>query len=192
MPGSPTSYIYDGQVRQMTSRKVTVTVQERERRAGGAHAHALRLAPWLDPDRHPRPADLPVDARDAPASIGDANAGNFRYLNHFFEVNQAQSVDELEEAIVAQPGRARGSTRSRPTPRATRCYADISVVPHVTNEKATTCNTVARDARPSPRSGCRCSTARCRPASGAPTPTRSSPASSARPTCRSCAAATTS
>ena len=50
----------------------------------------------------------------------------------------------------------------------------------------------ARARRPSRRSACRCSTARARRASGAPTPTRSSPASSVPATCRSCSATTTS
>ena len=54
-------------------------------------------------------------------------------------------------------------------------YADISVVPHVTNEHAEQCNTVARARRRSPRSACRCSTARARRASGAATRRRSSP-----------------
>ena len=52
-------------------------------------------------------------------AMGDANAGNFRYLNHFFEVNDAQSVERARGHHRGIPGRSRGSTRSPPTARAT-------------------------------------------------------------------------
>ena len=101
-------------------------------------------------------------------AIGDANAGNFRYLNHFFEVNQAQSVDELEEVITRNQGVPWVNTIAADS-EGNALYADISVVPHVTNEKATTCNTALGNATFG-RSACRCSTARCPRASGARDP----------------------
>ena len=36
--------------------------------------------------------------------MGDANAANFRYLNHFFETNLAQSVREYDRGAAPQPG----------------------------------------------------------------------------------------
>ena len=48
--------------------------------------------------------------------MGDANAENFRYLNHFFETNQAQSVAQLD-ALERATRASRGSTRSPPTQR---------------------------------------------------------------------------
>ena len=139
VPGSPTSYIYDGEVRQMTSRDVTVTVknasgglEERTRTLYDTHHGSvltgilgLPLFPWT-----------PATAW----SIGDANAGNFRYLNHFFEVNQAQSVDELEEVLVRNQGVPWVNTIAADS-EGNALYADISVVPHVTDEKAAVCNT---------------------------------------------------
>ena len=51
-------------------------------------------------------------------AMGDANAGNFRYLNHFFEVNNAQSVSELDGHHQAQPGHPMGQhDRLRPSGR---------------------------------------------------------------------------
>ena len=45
--------------------------------------------------------------------------GNFRYLNHFFEVNQAQSVERAERHHRAQPGRPVGEHARRRLDRAT-------------------------------------------------------------------------
>ena len=116
VPGSPTQYLYDGQVRTMKGDKVTVNVPG----AGGKLVPTTRtlystvqgpimtsllnlpLFPWT-----------PVIAH----ALGDANAGNFRYLNHFFETDKAQSVRELDE-ISAATRASRGSTRSPPIRRA--------------------------------------------------------------------------
>ena len=140
VPGSPTSYIYDGEVRQMTAQDVTVqvknpdgSIEDRSRTLYDSHHGSiltgllgLPLFPWT-----------PTTAW----AIGDANAGNFRYLNHFFEVNQAQDVDELDELIKRNQGVPWVNTIAADSD-GDAYYADISVVPHVTNEKATTCNTV--------------------------------------------------
>ncbi len=140
VPGQPTSYIYDGEVRQMRSEDVTVEVktaggglESRSRTLYSSHHGSvltsilgLPLFPWT-----------PATAW----SIGDANAGNFRYLNHFFEVNQAQDVDELDELIKRNQGVPWVNTIAADSD-GDAYYADISVVPHVTNEKAQTCNTV--------------------------------------------------
>ena len=105
----PPSYIYDGQVRADDAREdVTVQVKNADGGTRAAHAHAV-LDSHHGSDPH-RLLGLPLFPW-TPATawaIGDANAGNFRYLNHFFEVNQAQSVDELERDHQAQPGRAVG------------------------------------------------------------------------------------
>jgi hypothetical protein len=73
-------------------------------------------------------------------AMGDANAGNFRYLNHFFEVNQAQSVADLHDIITRNQGVPWVNTLAADS-TGQAYYADISVVPHVTNEQAALCNT---------------------------------------------------
>jgi len=139
VPGSPTTYLYDGQPRQMTADPVTVTVKNadgslstRSRTLYSSHhgpvmtsIFGLPLFPWT-----------PTTAW----SIGDANAGNFRYLNHFFETNLAQSVQELREILERNQGVPWVNTIAADS-GGDALYADISVVPHVTNEKAATCNT---------------------------------------------------
>ena len=95
VPGSPTQYLYDGQVRTMKADKVTVQVPG----SGGNLVPRTRtlystlqgpimtsllnlpLFPWTPLIAH---------------ALGDANATNFRYLNHFLETDMAQSVRELD------------------------------------------------------------------------------------------------
>ncbi len=139
VPGSPTTYLYDGQPRQMKQEDVTVTVknadgslESRTRTLYSTHHGpvltsilGLPLFPWT-----------PATAW----SIGDANAGNFRYLNHFFEVNQAQSVQELRDIIERNQGVPWVNTLAADS-TGKAFYADISVTPHVTDEQAAVCNT---------------------------------------------------
>ena len=106
-------------------------------------------------------------------------------MNHFFEVNQAQDVDELDEVIKRNQGVPWVNTIAADSD-GDAYYADISVVPHVTNEKAATCNTVLGRAtfealRLPVLDGSLLDTA-----SGAATRTRSSRASSGRRTSRAC------
>jgi acyl-homoserine-lactone acylase len=139
VPGSPTSYFYDGQVRQMKAEDVTVVVKNsdgslspRTRTLYSSHQGSifteilgLPLFPWT-----------PTTAW----AMGDANAGNFRYLNHFFEVNHAQSVQELHDILVRNQGVPWVNTIAADS-TGQAYYADISVVPHVTDEQAAACNT---------------------------------------------------
>ncbi len=139
VPGSPTTYFYDGELRQMEAEQVTVqarnpdgSLSPRNRTLYSSHHGpiltsilGLPLFPWT-----------PATAW----AIGDANAGNFRYLNHFFEVNHAQSVDELRELTERNQGVPWVNTIGADS-NGVAFYADLSVVPHVTNEKAATCNT---------------------------------------------------
>jgi acyl-homoserine-lactone acylase len=141
VPGSPTTYLVDGQPRQM--RAQTVTVQAR--RADGSLEPRSRtlytsdfgpiftsllgqpLFPWT-----------PATAY----AMGDANAQNFRLLNHFLEVDRVQSTVELDaierryEGIPWVNTIAADSTGSA-------YYADIGSIPHVTDEDVQRCNTTA-------------------------------------------------
>jgi len=139
VPGSPTTYLYDGQPREMETDVVTVTVrnadgslEEQTRTLYSTHHGpvftsllGLPLFPWT-----------PATAW----AIGDANAGNFRYLNHFFETNMAQSVGELREILERNQGVPWVNTIAADS-NGDALYADVSVVPHVTDEKAVVCNT---------------------------------------------------
>jgi acyl-homoserine-lactone acylase len=135
VPGSPTTYLYDGQPRQMTSREVTVTLQDgstQTRTLWSSHHGpiltsilGLPIFPWT-----------PATAW----ALGDANAPNFRYLNHFLEVDQAQSAKEVLEVLKRNQGIPWVNTIAADD-TGDALYADISVTPHVTEEKAQLCNT---------------------------------------------------
>jgi acyl-homoserine-lactone acylase len=139
VPGSPTTYIYDGQPRQMKADDVTVmakradgTLEPRTRTLYSTHHGpifdsllGLDIFPWTEGHAF---------------SMGDANANNFRYLNHFFEVNHAQSTNELDDILHRNQGIPWVNTLASDS-AGKAYYADISVVPNVSNSKAAVCNT---------------------------------------------------
>ena len=139
VPGSPTAYLYDGQPRQMSADNVTVKVRgpggalEDRTRTLYSTVHGpvfdsilgLPLFPWTSAQAH---------------AMGDANAANFRYLNHFLETNMAQSVREYDRVLRRNQGIPWvNSIAADSTGEA--YYADIGVVPNVSNAKAAACNT---------------------------------------------------
>jgi acyl-homoserine-lactone acylase len=134
MPGLPTSYVYDGKVEQMKADRVTVKVPGGERtrtlystRHGPVFTSLLGLPlfPWT-----------PTTAY----AMGDANAQNFRYLNHFYEVNRAQSVRQLDAIERRYQGIPWVNTIAADS-RGEAYYADIGAIPNVSNAKAANCNT---------------------------------------------------
>lgn len=139
VPGSPTSYVQDGQTKQMKADVVTVTaknpdgsVSPRTRTLystdhGSIFTSLLgqNLFPWTPSTAY---------------AMGDANAGNFRYLNHFLETNEAQSVGDLHDILVRNQGIPWVNTLAADSSGDTM-YADISVVPNVPDSKAQVCNT---------------------------------------------------
>jgi acyl-homoserine-lactone acylase len=137
VPGSPTTYVYEGQPRQMRADRVTVRLgdgQERTRTLYSSHHGpvftsllGLSAFPWT-----------PAKA----FALGDANAPNFRYLNHFFETNRAQTVRQLDRVLRRNQGIPWVNTIAADS-RGEAYYADISVVPHLTDEQAQRCNTAA-------------------------------------------------
>ena len=134
VPGSPTSYIYDGKIEQMKADRVTVKLPGGDRtrtlystRHGPIFTSLLGL-----------PA-FPWTATSAFA-MGDANASNFRYLNHFLDVNRAQSVRELDAIERRYEGIPWVNTIAADS-QGEAYYADIGAVPNVSNAKASACNT---------------------------------------------------
>jgi acyl-homoserine-lactone acylase len=135
VPGSPTTYLVDGERREMTRDRVVVDLGGGEQRTrilysseyGPIFTSILGLPafPWT-----------PATAY----SIQDANAGNFRYLNHFLETNMAQNVVEYDRILRRDQGIPWvNSIAADSTGKA--YYADLSVVPNVTDAKAQECNT---------------------------------------------------
>ena len=138
VPGSPTSYLYDGQVKQMDADRVTVQVPgpsgRLEPRSRTLYSTVqgpvftsilgLPLFPWTSAQAH---------------AMGDANAANFRYLNHFFETNLADSVREYDRVERRNQGIPWVNSIAADS-RGEAYYADIGAIPNVPNAKAAACN----------------------------------------------------
>ena len=141
VPGASTTYLYDGQPRQMTSRTMTVMVKQgdgslapQSRTLWTTHYGpvltsilGLPLFPWT-----------PVTA----FAMRDANALNFRYINHFFAVDQAQTVAQIygiQRTLVGIPW----VNTIAADENGNAYYGDISNIPNVSNAKAASCDTAA-------------------------------------------------
>ncbi len=138
-PGDPTTYLVDGQPEAMTSQDLTVEVLQPDGTIGTATRTlwstrygpmltsllGLPLFPWT-----------PVKAY----ALADAN-NQVRYLNQFFLWNQAQSTQELfdiQSEYLSVPW-----VNTLAADRDGRAlYSDVSVVPNVTDSKATLCSGV--------------------------------------------------
>ena len=137
VPGAPTSYLYDGQVQHMTSRRVTVDV----RQADGSIApqtrtlYSSRFGPIFDSIEG---VPLPWTTSTAFA-LGDANADNFRVFNHFLDVDRAQSVPEVLAILKRYEGIPWVNTIAADR-AGNALYADIGAVPNVSDALASSCN----------------------------------------------------
>lgn len=137
-PLAPTQYLYDGQWREMKRDEVTVTVNT----ANGLEPRSRTLysthhGPVVD-----SLAGVPLPWTPVTAfTMGDGNAANFRYLNHFFFTNQAQSTEELDQIERTYQGIPWVNTIAADS-AGRAYYADIGSIPNVSNQKAATCNSV--------------------------------------------------
>jgi acyl-homoserine-lactone acylase len=139
VPGSPTTYLVDGQPRAMTPHPVTVTVRTP---AGGLEPRQRTLWSTEHGPVMTGVLGLPVFPW-TPATawaMGDANAANFRVLNHFFETNHARSVRDLHRIVTRYQSVPWVNTIAADR-SGEAYYADVSVVPNVPDDHAAACNT---------------------------------------------------
>ncbi len=133
-PGDQHAYLVDGKVEQMTPTELTVELP------GGETAtrtlYDTRWGPMLT-----NILGLPIFPW-TPATgfaLGDANAANFRYLDHFFFTNQAKSVKQLDAIEKRYLGIPWVNTIAADS-KGNAYYADIGSVPNVSNEKIADCS----------------------------------------------------
>ncbi|MBD2858065.1 acylase [Spongiibacter sp. KMU-158] len=137
VPGQATSYLVDGQPEDMTAWPLTVEAQVPD---GGLQTVertlytsrwgpvftsllGLPLFPWL-----------PTEAY----AMADANATNFRYVNHFWETNRASSSRELLAVLERNQGIPWVNTIAADS-AGEALYADISVTPNVSDDMMISC-----------------------------------------------------
>jgi acyl-homoserine-lactone acylase len=137
VPGSPTSYIHDGQVKQMKADQVTIQVRDSEgklspmtRTLYSSH-HGSILTSILGLPVFPWTAERAY-------AMDDANANNFRYLNHFWEINHAQSVRQVHAIELRYQGIPWVNTIAADR-KGEAYYADIGSMPNLPNEKLSSC-----------------------------------------------------
>ncbi len=137
VPGAPTTYLVDGVPEAMTPWDLEVESLQSDgsvtnvsrtlytTRWGPVFNEILGLPlfPWL-----------PVQAY----ALADANAANFRYVNHFLETNQASSSRELLEILKRNQGIPWVNTLASDR-HGEALYADISVTPNVPDDMALSC-----------------------------------------------------
>lgn len=135
VPGSPTTYLYEGTPTAMTKRTVSVDVGGGKTSSRTLYSTrygtmltsilGLPLFPWTPTKGY---------------AIRDANAANFRYVNHFLETNLATSARAELKVLKRNQGVPWVNTIAVDD-AGDALYADISVTPHVTDAQARTCNT---------------------------------------------------
>ncbi|MFL5910223.1 MAG: penicillin acylase family protein [Gaiellaceae bacterium] len=138
VPGSPTTYLYDGKPTQMTSRTVTVQSLQPDGslKPMTRTLWSTRFGPILD-----SLVGIPLPWTPATAfTMGDANARNFRAFNHFIDTDRAQSAPELLSILKKYEGIPWVNTIAADK-QGNALYADIGTVPNVSNDKAAKCNT---------------------------------------------------
>jgi len=135
VPGSPTTYLYAGQPREMTSRTVTVLARAADGTlAPRSHTfYQSHFGPMLE-----YPAGQMSWSGLTGYAFRDANATNLRVLDQFLAMNKAQSVEELRQAQHTWQGIPWVNTVAADDQGHTY-YADVSITPHVTNEHITRC-----------------------------------------------------
>jgi acyl-homoserine-lactone acylase len=138
VPGSPTTYLVDGEPRAMEERRVTVPVRAED----GSIDEVERSLWWTEyGPMMTGVLGLPLFPWTPTTgfAMGDAN-DHLRYLNHFFEKNLAQSVRDIYDVQTRNQGVPWVNTIAADA-SGEAYYADISVVPNVPDEKVEACPT---------------------------------------------------
>jgi acyl-homoserine-lactone acylase len=136
-PLNATQYLYDGQWKDMKQEQVTVQVKTDSGLVPETRTlYSTSHGPVVD-----SLAGIPLPWTPVTAfAMGDANATNFRYLNHFFFTNEAQSVDQLDQIERTYEGIPWVNTIAADS-HGKAYYADIGAIPNVSNAKAQQCDT---------------------------------------------------
>lgn len=139
VPGDPTRYLVDGKPEPMRAHRVTVRV-----RAADGTQDTVQRTLWetrYGPviSTGPGGFPLPWTARSAHV-LRDANAGNLRAVNSWFGLGRARDTDDVRRVLTRTQGLPWVNTVAADR-RGRTLYADLQVVPHVTDDLAKRCST---------------------------------------------------
>lgn len=133
--GDPTSYWFDGEKRKMTSKTVTVQVLQPD----GSLKNVIRTL-WRTHFGQMIASDALRMAWGSTFAytIRDANAGNSRFIEQWWRINQAKSVAGIKRALEQNVAVPWVNTIAADA-AGNAFYADIGVVPNVSDAKAKQC-----------------------------------------------------
>ena len=136
-PGDPYSYVVDGETKPMEATKVAV---EAKAEGGGTEQrtttiYSTEYGPMID-----NLVGIPLPWSDSTGfALADVNATNFRYLNHFYDTNKAQTVrqyDRIQRRYQGIPWVNSVAADSR----GEAYYSMQGAIPYVPDELAQRCN----------------------------------------------------
>jgi len=135
--GNPTRYTYNGGTEDMTSHTVTVTVRNPDGTLGKAN-HTFWRSRYGPIVRYPA-AYLFWTGTNAYA-LKDANANNLRIADQWLAIDRARNVGDVRRALLDHLAIPWVNTIAADR-RGNAMYADIGVIPNVTNELVGKCAT---------------------------------------------------
>lgn len=139
VPGDPTSYIYEGAIHKMKAVEVEVAVKNPDNSIGTAK-HTFwetRYGPMFTGIAAAAGVNIFNWTPTTGYAVKDVNI-QLRTANQFFEMDQAQSVEEIKQVSDIYQGIPWVNTIAADSV-GQAYYADHSVVPHVTNDQLTVC-----------------------------------------------------
>jgi acyl-homoserine-lactone acylase len=132
-PGDPHSYVVDGETKAMKATKVRVPLEDGGRRT--RTIYSTEYGPMID-----NLVGIPLPWTDGSGfALKDVNVTNFRYLNHFYDNDRAQTVkqyDRIERKYQGIPWVNSLAADSK----GHAYYSMQGAIPYVPDELAAECN----------------------------------------------------
>ncbi|WP_083752673.1 penicillin acylase family protein [Actinosynnema sp. ALI-1.44] len=142
VPGDPTSYVVDGRTHRMTSEQVTVAARQPD----GSVRPVTRTL-YRTPEGPLYEVPGPGEWTDSTAYVfRDANADNLRLVDQWLAIARSGNVRDVHAALKRHQGLPWTNTIAADS-GGTAYYADIQVVPHVTDEMRARCTTTPQIGR---------------------------------------------
>jgi acyl-homoserine-lactone acylase len=139
VPGEPTKYIVDGQQKSMKTTEVTVEVKqpddsiEPETRTLYSTVHGPVFTTVQKSPAFPWTTQYAY-------TMFDPNSQGLRFINHFFDADRSQSVDDLKNALVKNQGVPWVNTIAADS-KGNALYADIGAIPNIDQARVNECGT---------------------------------------------------
>ena len=134
-PSDPTRYMVDGKSIPMKQTKVTV-----DKGNGDTETRTLYSTKHGPISVSIQKTPLFKWTSSTAYALFDANANSLRVVNQFFDFNRAQSVADMKKALFKDQGVPWVNTIAADS-KGNAMYADISVVPNLTDARVAECNT---------------------------------------------------